>query len=173
MIKPYIAVIGPGKETCTDKIYQFGKELGKILSDEDYIIVSGGKEGIMQAVCEGAHNSKAYKTNSTIGILPEDEKEAANYFCDIIIPTGIGTARNKIIINTADIIVAVSGGAGTLSEIAFAWQMRKPVICYTGFDGWSKNLAGKRLDSKHPAPVYKADSLLQIIEIIKNILNKN
>lgn len=64
-----------------------------------------------------------------------DTKEQANEYVDIVIPTGMGWARNQLIVNAADAIVSVAGGAGTLSELAYAWQSGKPVVCYTAFEG--------------------------------------
>ncbi len=93
-----------------------------------------------------------------------NHKEPANKYVDIIIPSGVGIARNTIIINTADIIIATGGGAGTLSEIAFAWQKNIPVLCNISFDGWSKELASRDLDKRKTG-------LLIPFEEIKNISN--
>ena len=165
--KSIIGVIGPNYENCTDEIFNFGLELGRQLTDLNLMIVCGGREGIMEAVCKGSKLSGKYIYPNTIGIIPSNDKAEANEYCDIVIPSGIGLARNSIIVNTADLLIAVAGGAGTLSEIAFAWQMNKKVICFTGFEGWAKNLAGKDLDLRNSNLLLSANTLDEIIELIK------
>jgi len=147
--KQIVAVIGPDKAECSKEIFEFGEALGKWLVEKDYLIVCGGMYGFMEAVCKGAHNAKNYSFGVTIGILPSNDKSSANPYCDIVIPSEIGIARNIIIVNTADFIIACGGGSGTLSEIAFAWQKNKKVYCFTAFQGWSEKLAGKDLDQRN------------------------
>ncbi|MCK5169381.1 MAG: TIGR00725 family protein [Bacteroidales bacterium] len=163
----FVGIIGPGSDICTNEIYEFGLNLGKYLTDHNYLTVCGGKGGIMEAVCKGSKLSGKYIYPNTIGIIPSNDKAEANEYCDIVIPSGIGLARNSIIVNTADLLIAVAGGAGTLSEIAFAWQMNKKVICFTGFEGWAKNLAGKDLDLRNSNLLLSANTLDEIIELIK------
>ena len=165
--KSIVGVIGPNYENCTDEIFNFGLELGKQLTDLNLMIVCGGRKGIMEAVCMGSKLSGKYQYPNTIGIIPSNDKTDANEYCDIVIPSGIGLARNSIIVNTADLLIAVAGGAGTLSEIAFAWQMNKKVICFTGFEGWAKNLAGKDLDLRNSNLLLSANTLDELIELVK------
>ncbi len=167
-----IGIIGPNQSSCTKEIYDFGLILGRRLIDDGYLIVCGGMFGIMEAVCRGARNSPVYTYGSTIGIIPSIEKKYANPYCDIIIPTGMGLARNILIVNTADVIVAIGGGAGTLSEIAYAWQTGKEIICYKGFEGWSKNLAGKSLDSTQERKIISVNSMDEILQTLRKILYK-
>ncbi len=165
--KPIVGVIGPNYENCNDEIYDFGIELGRRLTELEILIVCGGREGIMEAVCRGSKLSGKYQNPTTIGIIPTEDKSDANEYCDIVIPSGIGLARNAMIVNTADILIAVDGGSGTLSEIAFAWQMNKQVICFTGFEGWAQKLAGTDLDNRNSGLLIKADSLDEILELVK------
>lgn len=167
-----IGVIGPNQSLCTKEIYDFGLILGRRLIDDGYLIVCGGMYGIMEAVCRGARNSPLYYYGCTIGIIPSSEKKYANPFCDIIIPTGMGLARNVLIINTADAIVAVGGGAGTLSEISYAWQSGKEILCYTEFEGWSKKLAGLELDTTQKRIVKPVKNLEEILTELRKILYK-
>lgn len=165
--KIFVGIIGPGKNTCSEVIYEFGINLGKYLTDHNYLIVCGGKEGIMEAVCKGSHMSEKYIFGSTIGIIPEDNKVFANKYVDIVIPTGIGIARNIQIINTSDIIIAAGGGSGTLSEIAFAWQKGKYVLCHSEFTGWAKELSGKQIDMKQDDLLVPFFNLNDINDLIK------
>jgi len=122
----------------------------------------------MEAVCKGVKLSNDTFNGQTVGILPDDTTANANPFIDTAIATGQGIARNIIIVRTADIIIAAGGGAGTLSEIAFAWQLNKTVLCVTQFDGWAKELAGTNLDNR------KSDLLIPVssIDEINQILNQ-
>jgi uncharacterized protein (TIGR00725 family) len=143
-----IGIIGPNTPVCSEELYHFGIELGREIATPGRIIICGGREGFMEAVCRGVKQSPDTFPSQTIGILPGDTAESANPYIDIAIPTGIGLARNLIIINSADIIIAAGGGAGTLSEIAFAWQRNKKVLCVTSYGGWAGELAGKDLDKR-------------------------
>ena len=143
-----IGIIGPNTPVCSKELYDFGVELGREIATPGRVIICGGRGGFMEAVCRGVKQSPGTFPSQTIGILPEDTAENANPYIDIAISTGIGLARNLIIINTADIIIAAGGGAGTLSEIAFAWQRNKKVLCVTSFGGWAGEIAGKDLDDR-------------------------
>ncbi len=167
-----IGIIGPNQSLCTKEVYDFGLSLGRRLIDDGYMIVCGGMYGIMEAVCRGARNSPLYYYGCTIGIIPSNDKTLANPFCDIVIPTGMGLARNVIIINTADVIVAISGGAGTLSEIAYAWQMGKEILCFTEFEGWAKTLSGTQLDTTQNRTIKSVQSLEEILKELRKILYK-
>ncbi|GIV33083.1 MAG: hypothetical protein KatS3mg031_0618 [Chitinophagales bacterium] len=166
-----ISVIGPNRESCTPDIYQLGMQLGEALADAGYVIVCGGLGGLMEAVCKGARQSAHYRVGCTIGIIPTLHCSDANPYCDIVIPTGLGIARNLLVVNTGHVVVAVGGGAGTLSEIAFAWQLGKPIVCYTGMGGWSEHLAGQVLDSRMRSVIRKASTLQELMEEITRAYN--
>ena len=108
-------MIGPNQGRCNVDVYQFGMELGRELVQAGYTIVCGGVRGFMEAVCKGARSAENYTYGCTVGILPGETKEEANEFVDVVIPSGMGWARNQLVVNSADVIVAVAGGAGTLS----------------------------------------------------------
>ena len=163
-----VSVIGPNQTRCNVDVYNFGLTLGRALAEAGYTIVCGGVFGFMEAVCKGAKNAPNYTYGTTVGILPGDKKDDANDFVDIVIPSGIGWARNQLIVNASDVVVSVAGGAGTLSEVAYAWQVGKPVVCYTQFEGWSKRLAGAPMDANKKGGVFMAaDSLEEILKFIK------
>ena len=92
-------------------------EIGRLLAKNNYAIACGGLFGAMEAVCKGAKEEHGL----TIGIIPYKNKNAANKYVDIAIPVPFSQARNLIVVLSGDIVVAVGGKAGTLSEMAFAW----------------------------------------------------
>lgn len=158
-MKTKIGIIGPNKSECTDDLYAFGYSLGKCITSENRLFFCGGAQGFMEAVCKGIKSSEKTFDEQTIGILAGDSPEQANEFIDVAIPTGFGVARNMIIINSSDILIAAGGGAGTLSEIAFAWQKKKQVLCVTSFNGWSKELAGIDLDKRQKNLLIPVDKI--------------
>jgi len=125
--KTIIGVIG-GRRT-KKRLLDVAEEVGRLIAENGFMLVCGGLGGVMEAVSRGAKGAGGI----TIGILPQDTKEHANPYIDIPIPTGFGIGRNIIIARTADVIIAIDGEYGTLSEIAFALQLGKPVI---GIDTW-------------------------------------
>ncbi len=165
-----IGVIGSNSFQPGSAGYKFGVELGTKLVDRGYFVVFGGREGIMEAVCKGAQLSNNYSFGRTIGILPSGNRSEANRWCDLIIPTGMGYSRNQIIVNTAEILISVGGGSGTLSELSFAWQLGKKVICYTSIDGWTKQLAGKDLDERYSGLLVPAETIDDIFRIIDSYM---
>lgn len=165
-----VSVIGPGSDLCTPDLYEFARSLGKILADRELVIICGGRGGVMEAVCAGAKESARYKKFTTIGILPGLEKNDANSYCDVVIPTGLNLARNQLVINSGDVIIALGGGAGTLSELAFAWQFGKKVICYITEPGWASKLAGKSIDSRHEDLLIPVDSLEGIVNQLAQLM---
>jgi uncharacterized protein (TIGR00725 family) len=146
MGRALIAVIGIGDLEDEDPIYRLAMEVGRIIIDEGFRLVTGGLGGVMEAASRGARSSEKYHEGDIVGILPGADKGSANRYVDVPIPTGLGIARNMIITNS-DAVIAVGGGSGTLSEIAFAWQKGKLVIAMD-VEGWSGKVAGTRLDPR-------------------------
>jgi len=128
MRKKIVAVIGG--HSCTNEVEQIAHKLGKKLAKVVDILVTGGLSGTMKAVCSGFKGEGGL----TIGIIPGYNKEEANEFVDIVVPTGMGLARNVLVIKAADVVVALPGEAGTLSEIAYCLQFRIPVISLGSWD---------------------------------------
>jgi uncharacterized protein (TIGR00725 family) len=117
-----IGVIGGRK--AGRNLLATAEEVGRLIGNEGFLLLCGGLGGIMEAAARGAKEAGG----STIGILPQDKKNHANPYIDIPVATGLGIGRNIIIARTADALIAVSGEYGTLSEIAFALQLGKPVV---------------------------------------------
>ncbi len=128
MRKKIVGVIGG--HSCTNEVEQLAQELGKKLAEVVGILICGGLSGIMKAVCQGFKVGKGI----TIGIIPSYNKKDANEFVDIAIPTGLGLARNVLVVKGADVVVALPGENGTLSEIAYCLQFGIPVISLNSWD---------------------------------------
>ena len=120
--KKLIAVIGSGR--ATDEEINLAEAVGKEIARHGALLICGGLGGVMEAACRGARSENGI----TIGILPGDKYESANTYVQIPIVTGMGQARNVIVVKSARVIIAVGGSYGTLSEIGHALQNGIPVI---------------------------------------------
>ncbi|RZP11334.1 MAG: TIGR00725 family protein [Candidatus Poseidoniales archaeon] len=146
MRKPIVSVFGSHDLDEAPDVEVLCEDLGRTIVDLGCRVACGGLGGSMAAVCKGARSSKCYQSGDTIGILPMEDANAANPHVDVVIPTGLGLFRNMLVARAGDVCIAVRGGAGTLSEIAFAWQLNKPVATMSGTGGWATELAGSKLD---------------------------
>jgi hypothetical protein len=117
-----ISVIGASK--TNSETFKLAEEVGAELARRGIFVVCGGRSGVMEAVCKGARTHGGL----TIGILPNDSRNEANPYVDIAIPTGLGIARNVIVVKAGEAVIAIDGEYGTLSEIAIALKEQIPVI---------------------------------------------
>lgn len=119
---PVVAVVGAGEpDAGLDAV---AEEIGAGLARSGATIVCGGLGGVMVAACRGAKAAGG----TTVGILPGGDRRAGNPHLDVVVPTGMGEARNVLVVRASDAVVAVGGEYGTLSEIAFALKLRIPVV---------------------------------------------
>ena len=121
-MKRCVAVIGPGDASAAE--LAVAEEVGARLVDLGATVVTGGLGGVMEAASRGAKSRRGL----TIGLLPGLDRSEANGWVDVAIATGLGEIRNALIVRTSDALVAVGGGVGTLSEMAFALKLGRPVI---------------------------------------------
>ena len=124
----YVAVIGPGD--AVGEIYGLAREVGRLLAQRGGVVVCGGLAGVMEAAARGATEAGGV----AIGVLPDEDRHRANPYLSYSIPTGIGQARNLAVVCSADAVVAVGGGYGTLSEIGLARKVGRPVVSLGGWD---------------------------------------
>ena len=117
-----MAVIGPGDASAG--VAAEAEAVGAALGAGGAVLVCGGLGGAMEAACRGAKAAGG----TTVGILPGADRRAANPWVDVAVASGLGEARNALVVRSADAVVAVGGGYGTLSEIAFALKLGRPVI---------------------------------------------
>ena len=132
-----IAVIG---SSGIVEYYEEARIIGAFIAENGWILINGGRDGIMEASAKGA----AEKGGIVIGIHPGDSLDEANPYCTAVIPTGMGFARNAVNILSADVVVAISGGFGTLTELAYAMLYGKPIVCCTFTGGWSEEFCQSR-----------------------------
>lgn len=161
--KGIISIIGGSeidKKTKEESIL-----LGRLLAQNNFVVACGGLGGTMEAVCRGAKKANGL----TIGIIPGENKRMANKYVDIVIPVPFSHGRNMIVVLTGDLIVAIGGKAGTLSELSFSWIYGKPIIALTSSSGWAAKLANKRIDNRRDDIVYGVDTPEKVVEKVKEI----
>lgn len=131
----HIAVIG-GAFAGEEELRK-AEEVGELIARAGAVLVSGGKGGVMEAASRGARKAGGL----VVGILPEEDRGQANPYLTVAVATGMGNARNAIIVKTADAVIAVGGGYGTLSEIGLALNVGRPVV---GLGTWRLERRGER-----------------------------
>jgi uncharacterized protein (TIGR00725 family) len=125
---PYVAVVGAGGGVERG-VLAVAEAVGAELARRGAVVVTGGLGGVMEAACRGARAAGG----TTLGILPGDDRAAANPFVSVAVATGLGELRNGLVVRCADALVAVGGGYGTLSEVALALKAGKTVA---GIGSW-------------------------------------
>jgi len=134
----FIAVVGGAQ--CSRDEAKLAEAVGFELAKRGATLICGGLGGVMAAACKGARSAKG----KTVGILPGYTREEANPYVDIPIVTGMGEARNVIVVNTAQAVIAIGVKFGTLSEIAYALRNKIPVV---GLNTWSLSKSGRLVKS--------------------------
>jgi uncharacterized protein (TIGR00725 family) len=145
-----IGVIGAGQ--CNDEIYEEARSVGAGIAKAGATLVCGGLGGVMEGACQGAYEAGG----QTVGILPGADRAQSNPYVMIPIVTDLGHGRNILIVRSSDILVAISGGYGTLSEISIALKLGKPVI---GLHTWP-NMEGIRYVTTPEAALDALSSLM-------------
>jgi uncharacterized protein (TIGR00725 family) len=130
---PYVAVVGPGEATAEE--LAAAHAVGAELAGRGAVVVCGGRGGAMEAAARGVREAGG----TCVGLLPGDDRADANEFVDIAVTTGMGELRNGLIVRAVDAVIAIGGAYGTLSEVAFALRVGKPVV---GLNTWELARAG-------------------------------
>jgi uncharacterized protein (TIGR00725 family) len=134
----FIAVVGGAQ--CSRDEAKLAEAVGVELAKRKATLICGGLGGVMAAACKGARSAGG----KTVGIVPGNSRDEANPYVDIPIVTGIGEARNVIVVNTAQAVIAIGGKFGTLSEIAYALRSKIPVV---GLNTWTLSKNGRLVKS--------------------------
>jgi uncharacterized protein (TIGR00725 family) len=141
-VATYVGVVGSG-DAPREQV-EVAERVGRALAERGAVVVCGGLGGVMEGACRGAKAGGG----ATVGILPGEDRAAANEFVDVAIPTGLGEARNALVARAADALIAVGGSWGTLSEIALALRAGKRVV---GIGSWEVRRGGEPVEGIEPA----------------------
>ena len=124
----YVAVVGSG--TATGELYRLAREVGRLVAERGGVVVCGGLSGVMEATARGATETGG----TALGILPDEDRGRANAYLSYSVATGAGHARNLAVVCSGDVVIAVGGEYGTLSEIGLALKVGRPVVALGSWD---------------------------------------
>ncbi len=139
-----ISVVGYDRDSCTEAAYKAAYRVGRAIASSGAVLVCGGRGGVMEAACKGAHDGGGL----SLGVIPSSDLGHANASCDLVVATGLGHARDFLVAYSGDAMVIVGGGAGTLIEAAAAYQAGKPLAAVRGTGGVADELAGGYVDQR-------------------------
>jgi len=161
MIGPLIAISGSDSgDELSAYALEVAEEIGGYIAERKGVLICGGRGGVMEASARGAKQ----KGGITIGFLPY-EKDSANKFIDIAIPTGLGHIRNFLLVRSADSVIGIAGRWGTLNEISFALNIGKPTVIVKGTGGWIDILSEKKHIDQFKAKPHIASSAKEAVDL--------
>jgi uncharacterized protein (TIGR00725 family) len=168
-MKKIISICGSDldDEKLSDYALNVAEQVGRIAAKLGFVLLCGGRGGIMEAACKGAKQEHGI----TIGILPYS-KEEANKYIDIAIPTTIGNIRNFLVANSGDVVIAIGGRWGTLNEISFSMIYNKPLILIKGTGGCVDEIITGCIMQNIESEYYVVNSAKEAINKAVEILNK-
>lgn len=162
MRKLQIGVIGYNDDRCSEVAKEMAYKVGKEIALSGSVLICGGLGGVMEAACKGAKDANG----NTVGIIPQDKFSFANQFCDIVICSGIGFARDFIVATSSDGIIAVGGGIGTLIEMSVGYMIKKKIVAIPPSGGVSEVYAGKYLDERKRVLIESAPDAKSAVQAI-------
>jgi uncharacterized protein (TIGR00725 family) len=152
----YVAVVGASGASREEE--RIAEQVGRLLAASGAIVVTGGLGGVMAAACRGAKSAGG----TTVGLLPGEDRSDANPWVDVAVPTGLGEARNALVARCAEGVIAVGGEFGTLSEIALALKLRRPVV---GIGTWTIEKDFGPVD-----PIGRAHDAVEAVRLLFDLL---
>jgi len=160
--KHQILVIGHDKVGCSPEHEKLAYEVGTEISKSGSVLVSGGLEGVMKAACKGAQDAGGL----TVGIIPQNDASFANEYCDVVIPTGMGHTRDFLTALSADGVIVIGGGSGTLSEICAAYMHKKPIATLKNSGGIAEKFSDQYLDNRKNVKIVGVNSAKDAVKYI-------
>ncbi len=157
-----IAVIGYNRDRCSEEAGSLAYDTGREIAKAGAVLVCGGLGGVMEAACRGAQENGGV----AVGIIPQEDFAFANKYCDIVVCTGIGFARDFIVASSADGIIAIGGGVGTLIELGVGYMIKKPMAAIAGSGGVADMYGGKYLDERNRVPILLARTPAEAVKMV-------
>jgi len=165
--KKQILVIGNNQDSSNPALEKIAYETGMEVARSGSVLVTGGLGGVMRAACNGAKDADGI----TVGIIPQNDPSFANEFCDIVIPSGLGLARDFLNALSADGVIIIGGGAGSLSETCAAYMFKKPIVAIKNTGGTAETYADKYLDHRQNVLIVGVDSPKDAVKYILEKIN--
>lgn len=165
--KRQILVIGNNTNGCTPKHEKIAYDIGVEIAKSDSVLITGGLGGVMTAASHGAKDANGL----TVGIIPQADASEANEFCDIVIPTGMGLTRDFLNALTADGVIIIGGGSGTLSETCAAYMNKKPMVAIRNLNGPVAQYIDGFLDHRENVKIIGVDSAQDAVKTILELIS--
>ncbi|MDE1875893.1 MAG: TIGR00725 family protein [Thaumarchaeota archaeon] len=160
--KIQILIIGHNQNGTTIELEKIAYETGMEVAKSGSVLVTGGLDGVMKAASHGAKDAGGL----TLGIIPQDNPSFANEYCDIVIPSGMGLARDFLNALSADGVIIIGGGSGTLSETCAAYMHKKPIVAIKNSGGIAEKYADQYLDHRKSVLITGVSSPKEAVETI-------
>jgi len=164
-----------GADRAGPMVVELAREVGRSVIARGFNLLCGGTGALVQAACEGAQDEKTNLKRRgkfvgdppfVMGLLAGSSKQGATVELDIALCTGLGIAVHTVACASADALIALEGGANTLSHVALAWQLGKPIVLIAPTGSVLESLVGERLDSNRTDMIMTADSAERAVEMI-------
>lgn len=164
--KRQILVIGHNTNGCTPKHEKIAYDVGVLVAKSDSVLITGGLGGVMTAAAHGARDANGL----TIGIIPQADTSEANEFCDVVIATGMGLARDFLNALTSDGVIIIGGGSGTLSETAAAYMHKKPMVAIRNMGGPVESFIDGYIDQRKNVKIIGVDTPKEAVDKILELI---
>ncbi len=161
-----ILVIGHNTNGCTPQHEDAAYKVGAAIAASNSVLITGGLGGVMEAASRGASEAGGL----SVGILPQDDASFANPYCDVVIPTGMGLTRDFLNALSADGIIIVGGGSGTLSEVCAAYMHKKPMVAIRGMGGSVAPYVDGYVDHRKNVRIEGADTPREAVSAILQMI---
>lgn len=160
--RPQILIIGNNESETDPHLERVSYETGKEVAKSGAVLITGGLGGVMRAASRGAKAAEGL----VIGIIPQNDASFANEYCDIVIPSGIGLARDFLTALSGDGVIIIGGGAGTLSEACAAYMHKRPMVAIKNTGGIADRYADQYIDHRQHVKVIGASTPREAVRLI-------
>ena len=165
--KIQILIVGNNENGSTPELEKIAYETGMEVAKSGSVLLSGGLGGVMKAACHGAKDGGGL----TIGIIPQNDASFANEYCDIVIPSGIGLARDFLTALASDGVIIIGGASGTLSETCAAYMHKKPIVAIKNTGGIADKYADQYMDHRQQVKIIGVNSPKEAVQTLLGKIN--
>jgi len=165
--KPQILIIGNNENGFTSDLEKIAYETGTEVAKSGAVLITGGLGGVMKASAHGAKDAGGL----TIGIIPQNDASFANEYCDIVIPSGMGLARDFLTALAGDGVIIIGGGSGTLSEACAAYMHKRPIVSIKNTGGIADRYADQYLDHRQQVKIIGAADPKEAVKLLLDRIN--
>ena len=165
--KRQILVVGNNTNGCTPELEKIAYEIGSKIAKSDSVLITGGLGGVMEAASKGSNDANGL----CVGIIPQDDPKMANNFCDIVIPTGMGFTRDFLNALSADGVIIIGGGSGTLSEVCAAYMSKKPMVAIRNLGGSIDPYIDGFIDHREHVRIIGVDDAQDAVDTILKLIS--